>query len=141
MDAATAALWASSITGAVALGGALLVPHLTAKRARETELLKMRRDTYLTALQLASSAMKSGLGPDELRTIRNKMYPITTELLLLGNEDLAQQYNQIADLIGTVASLFSEGKKADKEISEFGRLLRLFIDTVRAHLGVDDLDR
>lgn len=145
MDAATAAIIAagvsSTVTGLVALGVGWLNPHTTAKRARETELLKMRRDTYVTALQLASSVGDLVSDPEELLQTSRKMRQLVPQLALLGNEELANQYSELVDLAGKLAKNQRELKESGEVVVNFVIGLAEFTSKTRSHIGVDELDR
>ncbi|RDI21706.1 hypothetical protein DFR72_113253 [Lentzea flaviverrucosa] len=145
MDAATAAIISagvsSTVTGLVALGVGWLNPHMTAKRARETELLKMRRDTYVTALQLASSVFASDFTPDALEQIGLKMRQVVPQLSLLGNDTLANEYAELANLTTAFANGQRDNTPSSEVTQKFVGRLTSFMSNIRAHIGVDQLDR
>lgn len=139
MDAATAAILASSITGAVALGVSWLNPHLTAKRARETELLKMRRDAYVSAIRQVDLFSEDD-SPDGLRQVAVGMFGPSAQLELLGSPDVAALYRSIHRELMKLADRAVKDEDTDDDFERLVGSLRLFIETARAHMGVDDLE-
>lgn len=140
MDAATAAILAALVAGTAGASGALLAPHLTAKRTRETRLLEMRRDAYIAAIQQVDLFSKDDTA-DGMREVARGMFGPSVQLELLGSPDAAPLYSSVHDALVKLSDRMENDEDIDENIGQVVKALRLFIETARAHMGVDDLDR
>lgn len=140
MDAATAAILGALVGASATLSAGFLVPTLNGKHARKAQLFEMRRDAYLAALRTLEP-LPTANTPDELQAVRDGMFPVVPQLRLLGSPDVAKMFRDIWENIGQTIEKIERGEDEDAEYEEFGQLLTTVIETIRAHLGVDDLDR
>ena len=98
MDASTAALLGASIGVVGTVAGALINPFTAARHARNTKIIEMRRDAYLSAIESLEKVSES-YTTDELSRAAIAMRVAAAHLLLFTDKEIFQAFEQVRESV------------------------------------------
>ncbi|HEX6341260.1 hypothetical protein [Umezawaea sp.] len=140
MDAAIAAIIASSITGVVALGSAAASPWFTARHSRKAKQLELKQEVYAEALE-ALIAVAAISHVDDLRRVNLQVTKALIRIRLFGSDEAGDSFLIISKEIDFLLSRAQSARRAaqaylartrpnlEAEMAKFRDIARLDLET------------